>query len=101
MEQTKQTSLPWRKEKGTSSFHKYGLTIKESKSPWQNGLKGSQKREDKLLQQTVTRTDNGTKSELLNCFNAWVHICDEDEIMKKDSLQEEELKQCFERNSLP
>ena len=64
--------------------------------------KERQKREDEVVQtaelQTATRMDKMTKTESLDCFNAWVQMCDDaDEIHERKSLQEEELKQCVEK----
>ena len=81
------------------------FSMKRSRA-WERSLKEGQKREHELVQptaelQTATRVDKGTNTEFPDCFNAWVQICDAaDEIHERKSLQEEELKQCFDRLKL-
>ena len=63
----------------------------------------TQKREDELVAQAEelkcqTKVDQGTKTEVQDCFDTCLQICDEaDEIHDRKSPQEEDLKQCSEK----
>ena len=86
---------------------KRGCKSKKGKLHGKNSLKASRRREDEggatdSGTAIRTQTDEGMKTKSVNCFNTWVHICNEaDESHESKSLQEEELKQCFGRHKLP
>ena len=89
----------------TKVFHEAGLHIKEKESFVEEELQEKSEGEDELVTQAEelkcqTEVDTGTKTELQDCLDTWVQICDEaDEIHDRKSLQEEELKQCIERHT--
>ena len=75
-------------------FHEAGLHIKEKESFVEEELQEKSEEEDELVTQAEelkcqTKVDRGTKTELQDCLDTWVQICDEaDEIHDRQSLPE-------------